>query len=545
MRVRSLALTVLAAGLAALALSATPASAALPAEFGSEGEAAGQFSEPEGVAVDNCRTGLGEPCSKLEDPSVGDLYVADKSNNRVDKFSAEGTFLLAWGWGVVDGKEELQVCGPGAPSPTVTCRKGLRGAGAGEFRRASGVAVDDAPGLDQGVVYVEDVGNERVQVFEPDGRFVSMFGGEVNKGTKGNLCLAGEDCGEGVEATSPVPGEFGELSANAIAVDSAGTVYVGDGFEALGRVQEFGEGGTSAGETSLPGAGSVTALAVSGANDLYVAARDLQGVHEYETSGAEVGKPRDPSVESYGTAIALGPAGELFLANRGTRHVDEFEAGGEGELESFDPRPVEEPVEGLAFGDGVGELYVLNPYRVRLVGVPPEGPLVESEQAVAEPQGAVTVRASIDPEGARTKYHLDYGTEVAHESETAPAETAPIAKAGEGFEGETVEVKLTGLTPATTYHFHFVAENTKGTPPPPADRTFTTLPAAGIESESVSQVTATSARLSTEAQPAGAGNRIPLRISHRNCLSGESRAWCRTFHRRCAGSRNRRERGIE
>jgi hypothetical protein len=64
----------LTALLATLLLSATPASAAFPPQFGGpRGEEAGEFFEPESVAVDNCRTGLGEACSTCSRQNAKDL----------------------------------------------------------------------------------------------------------------------------------------------------------------------------------------------------------------------------------------------------------------------------------------------------------------------------------------------------------------------------------------------------------------------------------------------------------------------------------------
>ena len=66
-----LALCILAC---ASALAAAPA-LALPSSFGTEGEGAGQISNPQGVAVDQ---------------ETGDVYVADTANARVDKFGPNG-----------------------------------------------------------------------------------------------------------------------------------------------------------------------------------------------------------------------------------------------------------------------------------------------------------------------------------------------------------------------------------------------------------------------------------------------------------------------
>src|SRR5580700_7149425 len=81
---------------ACLAVGVAPASAA-GLEFGSKGDGAGQLERPKGVAVDQ---------------STGDIYVADKGNDRIDQFEANGTFVRAWGWEVnkKSPKAELQEC---------------------------------------------------------------------------------------------------------------------------------------------------------------------------------------------------------------------------------------------------------------------------------------------------------------------------------------------------------------------------------------------------------------------------------------------------
>jgi len=76
----------------------------------------------------------------------GDLYVTDGYGGaRVVKFSPEGKYLLEWG---------------------------TRGEGAGEFRLPHNVVVDG-----QGRVYVTDRDNQRIEVFDPKGQFVTEWKG--------------------------------------------------------------------------------------------------------------------------------------------------------------------------------------------------------------------------------------------------------------------------------------------------------------------------------------------------------------------------------
>ncbi len=91
--------------------------------------------------------GLVNP-SALTLDTAGDLYVADSGNNRVAEFTFAGTFIRAFGEGVVDGAEAFQVCGSGA-----ACQVGLAGSIAGSIPEPHGVAIDC-----RGAVYV---GEER------------------------------------------------------------------------------------------------------------------------------------------------------------------------------------------------------------------------------------------------------------------------------------------------------------------------------------------------------------------------------------------------
>ena len=101
--------------------------------FGSEGDGDGQLNFPWGVAIG---------------PS-GDVYVADWYNDRVQRFSPDGGFIA---------------------------RYGASGHGDGEFHRPAAVTVDR-----DGNIYVCDWGNERLQVFDPDGGFVTKLRGEATE----------------------------------------------------------------------------------------------------------------------------------------------------------------------------------------------------------------------------------------------------------------------------------------------------------------------------------------------------------------------------
>jgi tripartite motif-containing protein 71 len=360
-----------------LASCAYPAGAA--SQFGRHGTLAGEFIEPNGIAVDQLN---------------GDVFIVDSNNTRVEKFTRDGAFLLAWGWGVADGKTQaLQTC-------ETRCFAGSDGTGPGQLSFAEGAAVDNDPASPSyGDVYVVDIGNHRVEKFTPSGEFLLMFGGAVNEtahrdGESANedLCPVnpGDKCKAGT--AGPADGQFEfPVEGSFIAVGPDGRVYVGD----RNRVQEFSPAGVYRSQVKLlpePRAtgsnevGGTSGLAVNAAGDLYVIRNGIIGVNEYEPSGRllrtldEQGEPAYP--EGPTPTITLDSAGDVFIDDEanGRHRIDEYDWMG-AKLASFDAG-MEGGLHGIAFGDRAGELYVVDTNsnvrpviaRVRIVRPPDPGP---------------------------------------------------------------------------------------------------------------------------------------------------------------------------
>ncbi|MGH2878059.1 MAG: hypothetical protein ACRDK4_00395 [Solirubrobacteraceae bacterium] len=483
-----LSLCVLALASLVLALGAGSASAQ-PTFGGGPGEGAGQFVEAKGIALDQ---------------ETGDVYLADRNNSRIDEFGPGGEFLRSWGWGVADGQNEFQTCGPDAVLATLTCEAGHEDGGAGGISTPVGIAIDNSAGPSHGDVYVEDRFNRRIDKFSASGEFLLAWGWGVADGQE-EAQRCGPDaipatltCQAAPEVANHAVGEFDELSEGTISVDSAGVVYVAD----IGRVQEFGEAGLFERQVTLPGDGRIEALAVSTAKDLYVVSGE-SGVHEYAAcavscTGEEVGTPVGPS--TYGSLIALGSAGEVFFAGGDSSRIIEFAPGGV-EVANF---PASETPRSMTFADSSDQMYAALGGEVQLISPPAKGPLVESEEATAEPTEKATLNAGFDPEGQAENseevvtYSFEYGETGAY-GQSTPVESST----GGNFEPRQAQASLSGLKPATLYHYRAVVTNAAHETTDGADETFTTLPALSIESESVSQVSATSARLQAYLNPLG------------------------------------------
>jgi uncharacterized protein YegP (UPF0339 family) len=107
------------------------------------------------------------------------------------------------------------------------------------------------------------------------------------------------------------------------------------------------------------------------------------------------------------------------------------------------------------------------PDRSFMTEAAPSPPRVMTLSAVRLRDEGATLRGLLLPRGQRTTWQFQYGTTAAYGSVT-PLHTAHRAR--------LVFSRVTGLAPATTYHFRLAAINGAGARTGP-DRTFTTRPA--------------------------------------------------------------------
>ncbi len=192
---------------------------------------------------------------------AGDVYVTDIGQQTVHVLSRDGALLrdLAppdGGWSPLgiafapDGRLLVTDVSPGRHRVLIfdaddafVSQFGAEGAGDGEFSFPNAVAVDR-----QGRIYVSDSNNRRVQVFDPDGRFLSRIGAQL--AAPRGMAIDGND--------------------RLYVVDTvAGDVQVFDVFDAPERLFAFGGASGPGATTSYP-----NGLALGADGRIYVTDRE-------------------------------------------------------------------------------------------------------------------------------------------------------------------------------------------------------------------------------------------------------------------------------
>jgi len=394
--------------LATLAAPTAAGASVVPVStFGSFGSGPGQLNQPGPIAVS---------------ADTGDVYVTDVFNGALHRYTAAGAHVqdLARDFNVIRGVALDPVDGTvyASDNGLNTVRR-FRPTASGwdelpaiiAVTRPTGLAVD--PRTRE--LYVIEADADRILRFNPDGTPDGVFAG-----------------GSGTAD--------GQLDAPyALTVDPAsGDVYVSDYLN--DRVQRFGDTGVFEARFAYAQPGPIAIDPASG--DVYIA--QLRSV-------AGVTGPVDRVTTAFSPVLSFATIGSGFGQHDGPN--------------------------GIAF-DCTGELLVSDRYNHRVVrwrddaitDPPCPRPTVVAGGARLVASDGATLTGAVDPEGLRTTYRFEYGTDPGYGASTAPA-TLPVV-AGT----EEVSAPLTGLTPSTTYHYRLVAENRSGTTAGP-DRTFTTGPA--------------------------------------------------------------------
>jgi len=237
------------------------------------------------------------------------------------------------------------------------------GAGEGQFTDPRNAAVGP-----DGLLYVLDSGNHRVQVFDQDGLFVRSWGSQ----------------GAG-------PGQFQEPWG--IAVGSDGSVYVADTWNH--RIQKFttegefitmwGTFGATDGTLGTPGVfWGPRAMAIDAEGNLYVTDTGNKRVQKFSPEGEFLGQwggfGTSPGQFNEPVGIAIDSDGNIYVADTWNRRVQKFDASFNF-LKAWDifswegETVVNKPY--LAVGAD-GRLYISDPEGFRILVYDREGQFVAS-----------------------------------------------------------------------------------------------------------------------------------------------------------------------
>jgi hypothetical protein len=251
-------------------------------QWGSLGSGDGQLDTPYGIGVD----------------SSGNVYVADTNNSRIQKFDSSGNFERMWGWGVDDGTAAFQIC-------TNACQAGITGDGDGQFNQHLAVSVDSS-----GNVYIADTSNHRIQKFSNTGTFLAKWGSF---------------------GFSPATGVF--YFPWRVGVDSSGNVYISDAFNH--RVQKFDSSGNFLTTWGSLGSGNgqfvyTTGIAVDSMGNVYVADLNNRRIQKFTSTGTFLTKWGSfGSTEgkfNVARGVAVDSVGNVYVADGNNNRIQKFGA---------------------------------------------------------------------------------------------------------------------------------------------------------------------------------------------------------------------------
>lgn len=278
----------------ALALAA-PASATTSVSFGwGVSDGASHFE----TCANTCRGGvagggagqLGASSNGIAADSNGNVFVVDAAAFRVGEYASDGSFVRAFGWGVLDGTAKYETC-----TAATGCQAGLQGTGDGQLNRPTGVTVDAA-----GNVYVLDAYPVSIKEFSNTGAYVGTTSlnfslyypvQSVARDSSGQFYLGGGAVGD--------PATVGGVNDITVVSPSGSFVRrwgygVSDGsrtFENCTTACRGGLAGDDAGQLTGP-----AGIAVDAAGNVY--ATSSARVNVFTTSGT--------FVKAYGWGVADG-----------------------------------------------------------------------------------------------------------------------------------------------------------------------------------------------------------------------------------------------
>ncbi|MBC7767118.1 peptidoglycan-binding protein [Arenimonas sp.] len=381
-------------------------------QWGSYGAGNGQFNGPIGIAVD----------------SVGSVYVADGTNNHIQKFTSDGTYITQWG---------------------------SLGTSNGQFNNPTGIFVDSSDN-----VYVADQINYRIQKFTSDGTYIMKFGSQ------------GSGNGQFIYPTSVV-------------VDSLGNIYVND--QQNYRIQKFTSDGTYVSQWGSQGNGNGQfsqsfLIGIDPLDNIYVDDLANYRILKFTSDGTYITQwgslGTGPGQFDHIDTVAVDNTGNVYAVNNnGDDRVQKFTSDGTyitqwGSHGSGDGQ-FNFPM-GAAF-DSSNNVYIVDQVNYRIQKF--------HFSVIDTVAPSLTSFISVPSE---TSSNITFNT---NESATATISYGLTSLYGATTSADTLSTShtfvLTTLSPSTAYHYQITATDTAGNVSTSSDQTFTTIALPIVATQSV------------------------------------------------------------
>jgi len=282
--------------------------------WGAFGTGNGQFKTPAGIAVD----------------SVGNVYVADQGNHRVQKFASDGSWVATWDF-TSNGIDPYSTAGLTFDANDVAWVVGsnrvARYSTAGVLQNSFSVSGATAAVVDaKGNAWISVSGNS-VKQYDASGNLLATLGsGEVSTPKGLALNASGDtlyvaDTGHGRIAKYTIPTvDTSWTSAGVHGVTLDGSVVYGSGGGNVRTYSTAGVAGTSWASTGASG------IAPDGAGNTWVVSTGDGVVNEYDASGSlltTIGATQLSSPQ--GVAYA---GGKVFVADTGNGRIVRYATDG-------------------------------------------------------------------------------------------------------------------------------------------------------------------------------------------------------------------------
>jgi len=436
--------------------------------FGEPGHGSEQLEHPSGIAVN---------------AQSGDIYVADRDNNRVQVFEPHGT------------EKPTVVKSISVPYPIA-------------------IAVDnstESSDPSKGDIYVVGITNAELREKEKEEEEPEVFlvyklnakGSLIGKLKK--IKYKHKEKVEGEVEEEEFEEEFEEVKG--VAVDPKGSVFVSQEEE----IYEFNNASKNKGIAHIEseGAEARPGLAVDGEDNIYSGVEEATEASSLEEELSTVIEAEDELAgilpeEGFAVVTELGPKGEVKVPQFDPQFTTGVAVNQSGEalggvderndvyitnvspvastmgttVAVFNPRHeliqripvprggVGQYGSGIAVNPKTGTLYVADAIADDVEVLELEGPGAPSVGGLTActpadgsgcptAAGAVKLSARVDPRGSETHYHFEYGPSACTPEPSTCAST-PEQDAGSGYADVSAVEELTGL-PAGTYHYRVVA----------------------------------------------------------------------------------------